>query len=140
MENPDKPWNWYWLSANPNITMEIVAANPDAPWDWSWLSENPNITWEIVAANPDAQWDWSELSANPNITWKIVAANPDAPWDWSALSRNTFKPPITEQFKKKKAKEVADLCREHIMKYCWNPERPLGHYLAMSIIDDDDPY
>ena len=44
---PDKPWNWNGLSANPNITWEIVQENPDKPWDWSWLSENPNITWEI---------------------------------------------------------------------------------------------
>ncbi|NDE18139.1 hypothetical protein EBZ80_24790 [bacterium] len=86
---------------------------------------NPNITWEIVAANPEKPWNWYWLSRNPNITWEIVAANPDKPWSWQWLSASTFNPPITEAFKKKKAKEVADLCREGIMKYCWNPERPM---------------
>jgi hypothetical protein len=38
--NPDKPWDWYALSINPNITMEIVEANPDKPWDWIGLSQN----------------------------------------------------------------------------------------------------
>ena len=38
--NPDKPWNWYWLSSNPSITFAIVEANPDKPWDWETLSEN----------------------------------------------------------------------------------------------------
>ena len=27
--NPDKPWNWYALSGNPNITWDIVRDNPD---------------------------------------------------------------------------------------------------------------
>ena len=138
LENPDKPWDWKCLSKNPKITMEIVAANPEKPWNWYWLSSNPNITWEFVAANPEKPWDWGWLSRNPNITWEIVAANPDKPWDWHWLSGNTFKIPNTEAFKKKKAKEVADLCREGIMKYCWNPERPLGRYLVMSVIEEDE--
>ena len=36
----DKPWNWWSLSMNPNITWEIVLANPNKPWDWYWLSVN----------------------------------------------------------------------------------------------------
>ena len=99
---------------------------------------NPNITWDIVAANPDKPWNSCWLSRNPNITWEIMVANPDKPWDWMALSCNTFNTPITEPFKKKKAKMVTDLCREHIMRYCWNPERPLGEYLVnleMAAID-----
>lgn len=39
----DKPWNWEYLSANPNITFEDVYANPDKPWSRSCLSRNPNI-------------------------------------------------------------------------------------------------
>ena len=31
---PDKPWDWYGLSCNPNITMEIVEKYPDKPWNW----------------------------------------------------------------------------------------------------------
>ena len=85
---------------------------------------------EIVKANPDKPWNWCGLSANPNITMEIILANPDKRWDWYGLCYNTFNPPITEAFKKKKAKEIADHCREGIMRYCWNPERPLGHYLV----------
>ena len=25
----DKPWNWVWISSNPNITMEMIENNPD---------------------------------------------------------------------------------------------------------------
>ena len=38
--NPDKPWNWYEVSRNPNITMEFIEANPDKPWDWREISRN----------------------------------------------------------------------------------------------------
>ena len=38
-DNPDKPWDWQYLSSNPNITIEIVKANPNKPWDWKWLSK-----------------------------------------------------------------------------------------------------
>ena len=38
--NPDKPWNWNWLSLNPNITWEFVEANLDKPWNCNHLTEN----------------------------------------------------------------------------------------------------
>jgi hypothetical protein len=37
---PDKPWNWDYLSCNPNITMDIVETYPDKPWNWACLSEH----------------------------------------------------------------------------------------------------
>ena len=46
-DNLDKPWNWGYLSSNPNITVDIVLAHPDIPWNWVGLSRNPNITFDI---------------------------------------------------------------------------------------------
>jgi len=37
--NQHVPWNWYYLSMNPNITWEIVQSNLDKDWDWWCLSE-----------------------------------------------------------------------------------------------------
>jgi hypothetical protein len=65
LKNPDKPWDWRWLSQNPNITFDIVLKNPDKPWDWDWLSQNPNITFDVVLKNPDKPWNWHCLSKNP---------------------------------------------------------------------------
>ncbi len=39
-DNPKKPWSWYGISQNPNITCDIVRNNPDKPWDWIKLSYN----------------------------------------------------------------------------------------------------
>ena len=40
-DNPDKPWNWIWISSNPNITMKIIKENPMQNWIWSYISQNP---------------------------------------------------------------------------------------------------
>ena len=39
-DNLDKPWNWSWLSSNPNLTFDIVLVHPNKPWDWRELSYN----------------------------------------------------------------------------------------------------
>src|SRR5438477_12877 len=88
---PNKPWNWFGLSGNPNITMKHVKANPDKSWDWGELSQNPNITMDHIKANPEFPWDWGALSNNPNITMDDVKAHPDTDdrkWAWIWLSRN----------------------------------------------------
>ena len=36
-DNLDKSWDWRCLSANPNITFDIVLAHPDKPWNWYWF-------------------------------------------------------------------------------------------------------
>lgn len=86
--NLDKPWNWFWISCNPNITWEFIEANSDKPWVWDEISRNPNITWDIIESNPDKPWDWYYISRNPNITPKFIETNLDKPWDWYSLCRN----------------------------------------------------
>ena len=39
-ENKAKPWFWWCISKNPNITMDIIRDNPDQPWDWHSISDN----------------------------------------------------------------------------------------------------
>lgn len=86
--NPDKPWNYYHLSSNPIITWEIIQNNPDKPWSYRCLSENPNITWKMVESKPNEEWDYENLSSHLNITWEIIRANPDKPWSYYHLSQN----------------------------------------------------
>jgi len=37
---PKKPWNWYSISENPNITMEFIEKYPDREWNWGSISSN----------------------------------------------------------------------------------------------------
>jgi len=43
-KNESKPWDWYGVSRNPNITMEFIDAHPEKSWDWRGVSGNPNLT------------------------------------------------------------------------------------------------
>ena len=38
---PNKPWSYYGLSENPNITIDIINNNIDKPWNYIYLSINP---------------------------------------------------------------------------------------------------
>ncbi len=42
----------------------LLELYPDKPWDYGWLSDNPNITWEIVQNHPDKEWSYWRLSRN----------------------------------------------------------------------------
>ena len=45
---PDRPWYWWLISQNPNITMEIIEQYPDKPWNWYYTSQNPNINIRFI--------------------------------------------------------------------------------------------
>ena len=64
LDNPDKDWNWNYLSMNSNITMKDILDNPDKPWNWNYLSMNSNITIKDVKNNHDKPWNWNYLSCN----------------------------------------------------------------------------
>jgi len=55
--------------------INYVRENLDKPWSYYYLSKNPNITWDIVKENPKLQWHCYSMSENPNITWSIVYEN-----------------------------------------------------------------
>ena len=38
--------------------MDIIRENLDKPWDWDYISYNPNITWDFIKENLDKPWDW----------------------------------------------------------------------------------
>jgi hypothetical protein len=49
---------------------QYVLDHPEKQWDWYGLSMNPNITWEIIEANPEKKWDWQSIS------WNSMEKNP----------------------------------------------------------------
>ena len=42
----------------------IIQVCSDKPWNWNGISANPNITWEIIQNNPDKNWNWNCISWN----------------------------------------------------------------------------
>ncbi len=137
-DNLDKPWNWYWISQNPNITLDIILNNPDKPWDWPGISRNPNITCEIIQANPDKQWDWKYISYNFNITPLMIRDNLDKPWDWYILSKNKMNQPYYSSYHHKKhlANQLASAIFEELIAVTCNPRRHPANYMPICELSD----
>ncbi len=95
---------------------KFIEDNLDKFWDWNSLSANPNITFDIVLAHPDKPWNWYGLSQNPNITFDNVLAYPDKPWSFVNLSYNTFSK-AKQRFINKRYKEHLSAYR---IQQCWN--------------------
>lgn len=88
-ENPYKiPFDYKYISLNPNITEDFIRENINKNWDYTYLSMNPNVSWKIVNEFSNKQWNYEELSKNPNITWDIIKNNPDKPWNIKSFSLN----------------------------------------------------
>ena len=100
----------------------LVCDNPDKNWDYDYVSQNHNITWEIVKNNPDKDWHYGRLSLNPNITWEIVQNNPDKKWGYDNLSFNPFTAELTQIREKLKTKAVIRIQRWYIKIY-YRPDR-----------------
>ena len=74
--NPEKPWNWRWLSRNPSITWTIVQANPEKPWDWDSLSRNPmSLQKRMWAVEKIQEW-WVEILYRPDSSYVVGKIRP----------------------------------------------------------------
>ena len=123
--HPDKPWYWYWISLNPNCTMDFIDAHPDKPWSWESISQNPNLTLDFIDAHPDKPWDWRWISENPNFTLDFIDAHPDKPWDWEWISGN---PNLTMDFIDAHPDKPWDWEKISQNKFGWKEDNTIRYY------------
>ena len=127
LENPDNPWDWFWISRNPNITMKDIMENQDKPWKWDYILMNPNITMNYIKENLDKPLDWDGISLNPNITMKDILENPDKPWDWDGISKNSFTRDKQEfQLQQYRRHLASYRIQQHWHRIRSNPYHPVG--------------
>ncbi len=106
INNITLPWDWPRVSANPNITMDIVEQhinNPLIRWCPGGLSYNPNLTIDFVRKyfdpSPllnekhdygmlDEKWSWYLISSNIGISMADIENNPDLPWNLDGILKN----------------------------------------------------
>lgn len=69
--------DWMNISANPNISMNMIDAHPDWPWDYhAGVSRNINLTWKFVEGHADNYWDYKYIfEFNADVTWNDVSDN-----------------------------------------------------------------
>jgi len=102
LDHPEKDWSFAALSANLNVTVEVVVENLRLPWQWGYLSKNPSITWEDIRDHPECPWhvtpEVKRAEENAPPLWR--GAFPPRPnawalfqetgrtWSWDTLSRS----------------------------------------------------
>jgi len=88
--------NWQVLSRRMSVT--DIFENMDLPWNFQYVSENPNITFANVLENLDKNWDWDKLSANKSITMIDYVKWPNHPWNIELLLKKCNLNPETVEF------------------------------------------
>ena len=88
VENGDMPWDWYRLSSNTNFTIDDIALHKELPWDWEYISRESKVTIENIILYRDIPWDWVVLSGNSSLSLKNVLDHPELPWVWYSVYTN----------------------------------------------------
>ena len=86
LNHPELEWDWFFVSQNLSVTMEIILANIDEDWSWKCLSRHPNVTMSDIESRLHFPWSWGDVSYNSNLTMTIIEAYPDNEWDWYGIS------------------------------------------------------
>jgi hypothetical protein len=53
------------ISKNQNISLSNVLSNPNKKWNYKYLSKHINLTWDTINTSKD--WSYYYLSRNPNL-------------------------------------------------------------------------
>ncbi len=90
---PNKRWNQFDLSKNPNITLEYILKHPEIPWDWRYVSMNPNISMQDIKNNPQLPWVWSVIGQSrcifPEDLFEVCKSEPEK-LNWHHVCRNYY--------------------------------------------------
>ena len=87
--------NLFWISMNPNITIDIVNKYNNIPWNICGLSSNPNINLNIIKKHSYINWNFWNLSNNLDLDFSFIEKNINNEWNWEIISQNrTVSPEI----------------------------------------------
>ena len=89
INNLDLPWDWNAISERKIIYFQFILDNPQKRWNWAYLSQNLYIDIEHIINNSHLPWRWSEITYRRDVTFELVSNNLDKPWDWYQLSENS---------------------------------------------------
>lgn len=105
---PQKKWNWYSVSRNPNLTLHYVVNHPNLPWDWAHILNVYNVCKNEIYNNNKVLWyefheNFNKLKYidNMDFPWvnEMEASHPDVniytSYEWNGISKN---PNITMEF------------------------------------------
>lgn len=85
---PDKNWDWYLITSNPNSTLKLLLQNIEKGLDLYSLSNDERVTIEFILDHPEIEWVWYAVSQNNNVKLKHVLENRNLPWNVDGLLLN----------------------------------------------------
>lgn len=93
LKYPEENWNWFKLTRNFDLTVEIVREHIHRPWNWEWLSHRKYFP--LVEEFPEKEWNWHALcidldkymhySEENQIPIEFIIKHVDKPWKWNRL-------------------------------------------------------
>ena len=69
--NLDLYWDFESISRNPNLIIDFIKKYKDK-MNWYVVSGNKNMTLDIIKSNPDLAWNYRGISKNPNLIIKFI--------------------------------------------------------------------
>lgn len=147
-------WDWKYLSYHTEL--QSIDKYIHLPWSWMYINFRKDVSFDFIEKHIYKAWDLNELKLNRTLAKELNICKPnginiysfqftfdfDRPLFTQIPSFNHNKPAdmdydSIELYKqlinilgKMKAKYIMKIAKEHIMKICWNPEKPLGKYLV----------
>jgi hypothetical protein len=136
LKNLDKNWNAEALSDNPSITFEMILQIKDIiNLDWYKVSQNKNITLQIIQEHPELQWHKHGLAGNKNIPFEYFEDKIPEGFPWYHCKNITIKDIVKYQDKNTKWEMISfnkNITMDDIDEHpefpwswgeyvCWNP-------------------
>uniref|UniRef100_A0A6C0JL08 Uncharacterized protein n=1 Tax=viral metagenome TaxID=1070528 RepID=A0A6C0JL08_9ZZZZ len=82
-------WNFEFITANNNVTIELLLENPKYNWCLNTFCYNENVSVDIMQKYKEhIKWNYSFLSLNRNITLEFVIKNIHNNWNFNMLSKS----------------------------------------------------
>ena len=88
-----KEIDWEYLSANSNLTIEIIKEHLDKPWDLNEIALNPNITKEELLENSHI---YPFTNMNYHLKEQQVGTDYEHNWNWLTLTKDSHLKITTE--------------------------------------------
>ena len=83
---PNKSWDFYLLSQNPNISQSFIDEHPEIPWNKEFRYYNPNIPESFIDEHPEMNWDFKILSTFHHLSTFFIEKYIIELWDYDLLS------------------------------------------------------
>ena len=127
LQNKHLPWNWKYISHNPNITPDFIYLYQFENLDWDYMSSHSHLSLEIIEQLNQRPWSWSEISRNHNLTYQYIEENPHLNWNWSNLVKNTF-PKEKKLYLEKKYRQYMAVykIKKLWLQHYYNPRSTIG--------------